>query len=95
MGLNNGAADGKAYAEAFRLGTVKRLEYLLRLSQSAAMVLDFDDYIVVCALRADDEPLRRSFGTFHRFHAVSNEIDEHLLNLDSVDGDRRQSSCQL
>ncbi len=95
VSLNNGAADGKANAEAIWLGAVKRLEYFLWMRQTNAMVADVDDNASLRTLRPHNQALGLAVRKLRRFCSVANKIHQYLLNLDSVGKHRRQGLRQF
>src|SRR5580704_62628 len=81
------AADREPHSHAERLGRDERLEYGVRhLGGDPGSGIDHGDldglFAVVPDL--DDDRSSRAVRRFHRIHRVAEQVQQHLLNLNSV-----------
>src|SRR5260370_35477403 len=87
------AADRESHAQAVRLGRVEGAEKpVCILRDTDADVLDHYQHPVrLVWLRAHDEHAIAVADRRHGLHSIDSEIDDHLLQLDSIAADRKQA----
>jgi hypothetical protein len=82
------------HAQAIRFGRVESAEQpvcILGLDTDTGIFDRHQHAIGLMALRADDEHALPLAHRRHGFHAVDEEIDDHLLQLDSIPAHREQA----
>src|SRR5262249_30890680 len=85
--LDNRTADRQPHTHPMRFRRKERLEYLVGPLDAWAAITDFGlDQIALSAHAKPEESVPRS--RVHCIHAVADEIDENLLNLDAIERDK-------
>jgi hypothetical protein len=97
MVLDDRAADRQPHPQAARLGRVERLEDTLGigLRQTWTRIAYRDQHPVRLGFAGADQQFARSLADFaHRFNGIHDQVQDHLLQLDSVSGNARQTLRQ-
>src|SRR3984893_772022 len=90
--------DRQSHAHASRLGRVKRIEQVIEALrfQSRARIAYGDEHAVRRVQTRVDQQLARSLADLaHRFDGVHDQVQDHLLQLDSISPDARQTVREL
>ena len=98
MGLDDGAADRQADADAVRLGRVERLEHLLdalRIEPAAGIAHLNQDDVRAVVPRHDRQEARAVADGAHGLDRIHDQVEEHLLQLDPVARHARQRPVEL
>src|SRR5262249_49650457 len=82
--LDDRTADGQPHAHPVLFRGEERLEYLVRKVDALAAIAYFGLYRIPNAANPDLETLVAG-RCVHRIHAVADEVDQNLLNLDAVE----------
>ena len=91
-----GAADCKAHSHTALLAREERLEDAVGLGDPFAVVADLNqDHFVPVPVGADHEWFRQPVIRSHRVDAIADQIDQNLLHLDTIGGNRRQSRVEI
>src|ERR1700730_2617186 len=86
MGLNDRTADRQTHPHAARFCSEQRMEYVLEVlrADSCAGVRHRHDYVPTAAHPGPDAQDPRSVLGGHRVDGVGDQVQKHLLQLDSV-----------
>src|SRR6266702_1467716 len=98
VSFDDRAADRESHAHPAELGRVEGVEQPVDglTAQSRAGIPDPDEQAARCILLRRDEQLSRSLGdAAHRFDGVHDQVEDHLLQLDSISLNRRQCIREL
>ena len=89
VGVNDGAADGKAKSHSLLFRRKETLEDLLHffLRNAATAVGNGYPHRAVLPLRSDEQSALRRIVISHRFAAIQRQVKQYLLKLDPVAGD--------
>ena len=89
VGVNDGAADGKAKSHSLLLRREETLEDLFHVfSRNAATTIGNGyPHCAVLRLRSDEQSALRRIVIGHRFAAIQHQVKQYLLKLDPVAGD--------
>src|SRR5690606_4660664 len=92
--LDDRAADGEAHAHPVLFRRKERLEYLLRKRDAATAIADLglDDASHPAHVYPKKSVARDGF---HRLHAVADEVDQNLLDLDAIGRDDRKVAFDI
>src|SRR5262245_54587670 len=94
MGLDDRTADGQPHAHPVLFGREKGLEYLVGKVDAPATIADFGLYRIPHSAHPDLDSLVAG-TSIHRIHAVADEIDQNLLNLDAIERDKGKIAVDL
>ena len=92
------AADRESHAQAVRLGCVECAEKsicILGLDTDTDVLDRHQHPIELVWLRAHDEHAITVADRRHGLHPIDSEIDDHLLQLDSIAADREQARVEV
>ena len=89
VGVNDGAADGKAKSHSLLFRRKETLEDLLHLflRNAATTIGNGYPHRAVLQLRSDEQSALRRIMIGHRFAAIHHQVKQYLLKLDPVTGD--------
>jgi len=88
MDLDDRAANREPHARAIRFGCVEGIEHVVARGRIKPRtgIPHFHEYIAQLASAGDDRQFARSVGLpAHRLDGVDDQIEDHLLQLDSVE----------
>src|SRR5215470_2916711 len=88
VGLDDRTADGQPHAHPVLFRREEGFEYLVRKVDAPATIAYFGLYRIPHPADPDLEDLVTG-RSVHRIHAVADEVDQNLLNLDAVERDER------
>src|SRR5205823_8225063 len=98
MGFEYRSADGEPHAHAVRLRRVEWAEQpgqILRVYSCARILYGHEHLIGPALLRTDQQYAVAAGDRRHGLHAIHQEIDDHLLQLDSIAVHQGQSRGKL
>src|SRR6266436_1706908 len=89
VGVNDGAADGKAKSYSLLFRSEETLEDLFHFfpRNAAATIANGYPHCAVLPLRSDEQSALRRIVISHRFAAIQRQVKQYLLKLDPVAGD--------
>jgi hypothetical protein len=93
MRLDDGAANRQAHTQAAEFGRIEGVKDVIQISQvhSGSGILNRDDHkIRLCPCGADQQMAGAPVTRAYCFDGVDDQIQDHLLQLDSIAIDRRQ-----
>jgi len=93
MTLNNGSTDGEPDSHAIILSGVERFEESarsLRVEPGSCILHCQTHAIVFLSFGFDQQLPRTIFDGAHRVRCIPNQIQDHLLQLDSITCDKRE-----
>ena len=95
MRMDDRAADGQPHAHSVALRGEEWFEDPSRISEPAAAVGDLDGRGITSAARTYIDDHRVILVRLHRLHAVTQNIENQLLNLNSVDLEQRKRMIEI
>src|SRR5438876_3334478 len=89
VGVNDGAANGKAKSHSLFLSRKETLEDLFDVffRNAATTISNGYPHCAVLRLRSDEQSALRRVVIGHRFAAIHHQVKQYLLKLDPVAGD--------
>jgi len=98
MSLDDGATDGEADAHALAFRRVEGIEQLgqvLRVDADAGIAHGHPDTIAVLVFGSDQQPPRPILNGSHRIRGVADQVQDDLLELNAIPGDRWEALGKL
>src|SRR5262245_20951258 len=96
--LDDGPADGESDTHALalrRVEGIKELVHALTVNPYACIPHHQTHAIGVLSLGSDQQPARPIVDADHRVRGVAEEVQNDLLELDAIAGDRREVFGEL